>query len=727
MTTLSSPTEPASGSSATVTGRATRVGLVGSGFIADVHLQVLRAVPSVVVVALCDPQRTRAERLARTYGVEHVFASVDELLAFGGIDAVHVLVPPGLHAEVAEACLGAGLHVLVEKPLALRAEQVAALARLASLRQRVLAVNHNLTFHPALRRLTEHLGAGRLGRLEHVAIQHHVPLRQLQTGDVAHFMFQSEANILWEQGVHVFSMVFALLGACRRVRATTGARRALPNGVAFVEEWHLQLDCERGTAGVRLAFGRPMLETTLQAIGSDGAALLDLQRGTCWLRRKTRWLEFLDHARNLAAGAWHLGWRAIAAVTGYGLGLFRLAFPDDAFLRGMRGSLRAFHATVRGRAELPDAVSPAGARAVLEMCMQSAVAAGVQLEPPPAPPPLPAPGPARAGEVVVLGGTGFVGRRCVRLLQKAGRPITLVVRKPQLLPQALRDSSVRVLAGDAADPATLAAAFAGASRVLHLATAAGDDAGAVERVMAAAVREAGQAALRAGVGRFVYASSTAALWLGGPGTIDGAASPDPVPGARGAYARGKIAAERELRRLREQGLAATIVRPAIVVGDDGVHEHSGVGMWVRDNHCVGWGQGRLPLPFVLADDCAAGLVAALDAPSAAGKDYNLAGDVRLTAREYVSEMASRTGRDYHFHATWLWWMWLMEFGKYLVKLAARRPRQWPAYRDLASRSFRTVLDCSDARRDLGFQPEADRARFLQRVFDAPGPPGDQGR
>ena len=51
-----------------------------------------------------------------------------------------------------------------------------------------------------------------------LTLQHHVPLRQLQTGDVGHFMFQTEANIVWEQGVHLFSMVYALLGACRGAR-----------------------------------------------------------------------------------------------------------------------------------------------------------------------------------------------------------------------------------------------------------------------------------------------------------------------------------------------------------------------------------------------------------------------------------------------------------------------------------------------------------------------------
>lgn len=695
--------------------RPTRVALVGSGFIAEAHVLALRALPSVQLVAVCDPNVARAQALAKKHGIARACASIDELQQLGGVDAVHILVPPGLHVAVASQCLAAGWHVLVEKPMALSSADVATLRAAAARAGRVLAVNHNQTEHPSIAQLQTHLRRGRLGRLDHVAIQHHVPLRQLQTGDVGHFMFQTEANILLEQGVHLFAVVFALLGACREVRAIAGARTRLPNGVDFVGEWLLHLHCERGTASVRMAFGQPMLETTVQAIGSDGAALVDLQRGACWLRRKSRWLDFLDGGLALASGAAHLAGRAVGTVAGYALALFKLRFPDDPYLRGMRGALAAFHRAVRG-GELPPALSADGAFAVLTMCERAAAAAGVATAPPPPPAPLPAPGPARAGEVVVLGGTGFLGRRCVQRLRAQGRPVTLVVRKPNLLPAELRDGSVRVFVGDAGDAATLAAAFAGATAVLHLATAAGDDASKVEAAMAAAVRAAGEQALAAKVARFVYTSSTAALWLGDPGRIDGRVGPDPRPADRSAYARGKIAAEHEVTALRGRGLAAVVVRPAIVVGEGGIAEHSGVGLWVRDNHCVGWGHGDAPLPFVLADDCADALVAALAAPAAVGASYNLAGAVRLTAREYVAELSARSGRAVQFHGTPLRWMWLQEVGKYAVKALARRPRQWPAFRDFASRSFATELDCADAARDLGFRPEADRARFLDRAF-----------
>lgn len=702
--------------------RPTRLGLIGTGFIADVHQQVLRAIPGVEVVAVCDVDRARAEQFAVRLGGVDAFDSVDVMLAQAQLDAVHVMVPPALHDEVARQCLAAGVHVLVEKPLVLEASALAPLEQAAGAVGRVLAVNHNQTFHPAVRRLLDHVSAGRLGVLEHLTLQHHVPLRQLQTGDVGHFMFGTEANIVLEQGVHLFSIVYLLLGQSRSVQVVTGRRRQLANGVRFVEEWLVQLTCERGSATVRMAFGKPWQESTVQAIGSDGAAFLDLVRGSCWLRRKTRWLEFLDHGCNLLGGAVHLFGRAVGSVVGYGLGLFRLRFPDDPFLRGMRGSLGAFHRAVRG-AELPDELSASGARAVLEMCAQTAVAADVATSPPPAPAPLPEPGPARQGEVVVLGGTGLIGRRAVRRLLQANRPVTLLVRRPELLPASWRDGSVRVFVGDAADRAALDRAFAGAERVLHLATAAGSDPARVDETMAAAVRAAGEAARAAGVVRFVYASSTAALYLGGDGAIDGAVGTDPKPAARAGYARGKIRSEAVLRELAaadsagEPGLSVTIVRPAIVLAYDGIHEHSGVGLWVRDNHCVGWGSGRHPLPFVLASDCAQALLAALDSEAAHNRSYNLAGAVALSARDYVEAMATRTGRDYHYHPTPIWWMWLQEVGKYAVKALARKPGAWPAWRDFASRSFRTVLECDDARRDLGFAPEQDRSRLLARVFD----------
>jgi predicted dehydrogenase/nucleoside-diphosphate-sugar epimerase len=696
----------------------TRLALVGCGFIAEVHLQVLRSLRDVEVVAVCDAVPGRAASMARRHAIARHFDHLDDLLAAGICDAVHVLVPPTLHTTVALPCLQAGLHVLVEKPMAMSAADLDTLEQAAKAKGVLLAVNHNQTTHPALVELERHLQRGRLGRLEHIHLVHNVPLRQLQSGDVGHFMFQTEANILFEQGVHLFSMVHRLLGSCRKVEAIVGEPRTLGNGARFFDEWLLRLCCERGTADVRMAFGRSMLETSLHAVGTDGAATLDLARASCLLRSKSRWLDFLDQGLTLLRGSGHMLRRAVGATAGYVLSLFKLRFPDDPFLRGMRSSLMDFHRAVRGIGSLQNDTE--AARAVLDMCLQAARAAGASTKAV-SRPAVAEPQAARPGEVLVLGGAGSIGKHCVSRLLAAGRPVTMIVRRPHLLPTEMLDGRVRLFVGDAADPDVLQRACEGADRMLHLATVAGDDVGKVEQVMAEAVTNGARAALQAGVRRLVYASSTAAIYLGGSKPVRGADGTDPRPETRGAYGRAKIAAEAALQDFRSQGLDVVIARPAIVLGGPHTFEHSGVGLWARDNHCVGWGTGRDPLPLVLVDDCADGLVAALDAPAAANKTYNLAGPVRLTARDYMRELVLHTGRDYHYHPTPIWWMWLQEVGKHFVKFLARRPREWPQMRDFRSRSFRAPLDCQDAAEDLGFHPESDRTRFLERLFDE----GDQ--
>ena len=68
---------------------------------------------------------------------------------------------------------------------------------------------------------------------------------------------------------------------------------------------------------------------------------------------------------------------------------------------------------------------------------------------------------------------------------------------------------------------------------------------------------------------------------------------------------------------------------------------TGVGLFANERHCMGWNEGRNPLPFVLAEDVASAVLAAIGKDGIDGHCYNLAGDVRLSAREYVAALSTR--------------------------------------------------------------------------------------
>ncbi len=77
-----------------------------------------------------------------------------------------------------------------------------------------------------------------------------------------------------------------------------------------------------------------------------------------------------------------------------------------------------------------------------------------------------------------------------------------------------------------------------------------------------------------------------------------------------------------------QGLPVVILRPGVVVGEGGPPFHGGLGFFNNDQHCIGWNDGRNPLPFVLAEDVAAAILLAARADGIEGRCYNLVGDVR---------------------------------------------------------------------------------------------------
>lgn len=703
----------------------TRLALVGAGFIAEVHLEVLAEDPGVEVVALCDPHLERAQRLARRHRVPHAVERLAELPALG-VEVAHVLAPPELHAGLARELLERGIGVFVEKPLALSSAEARELTLLAADRGLPLGVNHNALFHPAFARLLARVRRGELGTVEHVQATLSVPLRQLDAGDYSHWMFRRPRNIVFEQAAHPFSQLVELVGPVKELRASVLGTRELHPGQAFHDRWLLAARAERGTAEVYLAFGQPFTRSEIRVLGTDGAAEADLHHALFALERKTPWLDswnsFLAGWRRggmLRRGAARGFLRWVLQTLGWGR-------REDAFYSGMRASIRAFHAALR--AGTPPPVGGRQGEAVLAWC-EAAVA---ELPDPPAPAPLPwSAGPARAGEVAVLGAGGFIGRRVVARLRARGLPVTAVTRRNHALPPELaagvEAGAVRLVRAELDDPAALRAAVRGARVVLHLATGGGDTWEAVERSMVHGTLALAQAAQEAGVERLVFVSSTAALYLGadaGPSVSD-ATGPDPRPEARAPYARGKVLAERELLRLHASaGLPVTIVRPAVVVGEGSPFQHSGIGLWVRDNHCVGWGLGRRPVPLVHVDDVADALVELVLRPGRDldGRALNLASRSRLTAPEIVAQLAEATGRDLSFHPRPLWLSQLLELGKWVVKrVGGRRDAAFPSYRDLKSRELAPELRCETARDVLAWRPCDDGREILRRALRRPAP------
>lgn len=112
------------------------------------HLPALSRLPDVALVGLCDVDEVRLRDAGRTYGVDALFTDYRTMLGRVAPEAVFVLPSVMQTVDVTTACLERGLHVFVEKPPGIRAEQTRELARLAAAGGVISMVGFNRRFHP---------------------------------------------------------------------------------------------------------------------------------------------------------------------------------------------------------------------------------------------------------------------------------------------------------------------------------------------------------------------------------------------------------------------------------------------------------------------------------------------------------------------------------------------------------------------------------------------------
>jgi NADH dehydrogenase len=228
-------------------------------------------------------------------------------------------------------------------------------------------------------------------------------------------------------------------------------------------------------------------------------------------------------------------------------------------------------------------------------------------------------------KVLVTGGTGFVGPKVVDALRGQEREVRALVRKPE---QAHRLASwgAELVAGDVTDPASLRAAVAGCTHVVHLVSIIQGRPADFERVMAQGTRDLVAAAAAAGVQRFVLMSAL--------GTDEQAK--DTVP---------YFAAKWEMEQaVRASGLEHTIFRPSFVFGRDGGALPTFIRQVKLSPVVTVIGPGLQRSQPIWVDDVAAYVAASLGHPQAANRLFELGGPDVVDWNELYGRIAKTLGK-----------------------------------------------------------------------------------
>jgi predicted dehydrogenase len=223
-------------------GHGLKLAVVGCGAITEIiHLPVVSRSRDLEVVGLVDASGERARELARAYGID--WTASDHREVIGRAEAVVLAVPHHLHAPMAVDLLDAGVHVLVEKPMALSVAECDQMIDSATRSGSVLAVGLQRRFFGANKLVAAAVHERRFGPARHFEFSegglYRWPMRSSFALDPA----QAGGGVLADLGIHALDLVSWWFGSVERVGYRDDAR----GGVEA--EAHAELEFESGVRG----------------------------------------------------------------------------------------------------------------------------------------------------------------------------------------------------------------------------------------------------------------------------------------------------------------------------------------------------------------------------------------------------------------------------------------------------------------------------------------------
>ncbi len=261
-----------------------RIALAGCGMISLYHLRAWQSA-GARIVALCDPDRSKAEARAAEFGVTRVYTDAADMFREGGFDAVDIAASVGAHAPVARLAADNGIHVMCQKPLTETVAEAEELIDYVGDRVRFM-VHENYRFRPHYMTVRRWISEGRIGEVRHAAISCRGSGLCPREGTVPFLVERQpyltgfKRNLVFETMIHHLDILRCLIGPLRVVSARLNR---LAEGLPGEDTAAILLEGENGliaTAdGCLVAPGYPQLHgDRLEVIGAKNTIVMELNR-----------------------------------------------------------------------------------------------------------------------------------------------------------------------------------------------------------------------------------------------------------------------------------------------------------------------------------------------------------------------------------------------------------------------------------------------------------------
>lgn len=252
-----------------------RVGIIGCGeVVQSQHIPSLLRIKDAEITLVCDRDEDLAKRVAQRFNIDKYYTDFSEMLEKEELDMVDICTSPKSHAALSIQAMGAGCHVLVEKPMALSLKEADDMVRASKGNKGKLCVVHNMLFEPVVMKARGMVSEGSIGDLTGIDIKFSREKDDDWITNKDHWSHKLLGGMFGEMLPHPIYIAQAFLGNLEPLSVHT--RKLSSYNWVVADELRVILESEKGMATITSSCNWPKDKAIVDIFGTKMNLRIDL-------------------------------------------------------------------------------------------------------------------------------------------------------------------------------------------------------------------------------------------------------------------------------------------------------------------------------------------------------------------------------------------------------------------------------------------------------------------
>lgn len=603
-----------------------KIGVIGCGNIASIQLPYIKKYVDEDSIALCDKNDIRLRWTSEKFNVRRSYSDIELLIDHFEPDVVHILTPPRIHRDMAVYCLKRNRNLFIEKPMCISVDGAKEILEESKRRNLSICIDHLRLFDPLVIKTRNLLTSGEYGELLSISTSETNNYFERKTQGIANtWLSDLPGEIIYDILPHHISLIDSFLQNLSLCQVSY--QKDKKDNLTDIQCIFSSKDNQKGTLQISLrkTFAQRneiLIECTNGYIYIDFTSRIIIN-----IKRKGLPFRIQESINNVSIGRQYIK----SAIT---TPLFYL-YGKTGYI-GMDNTIRKFYRSILKGYGSPISVE-SGYR-VVRLVNDIYNHIGINLRDFFQTTRIETSGMSGA-DILVTGGTGFIGRNLVQRLSKGDDKVRILThREINLSEDAYKyNNNVEIVFGDINNPEVVRNAVRGIRTIFHLAAATTQKNPYYHLdTTISGTQNILNIAIESGVKNFIYLSTIALLSARkySRKVINEDFPYEENPRRRDYYTYAKLEAEKIARTAmqKNKGTVITILRPGLVYGE-GKNPLSSLAIKTGKRLCIVLGSGKKILPLVYVENLIDAILLAENKKK--GSLYNVIDDEIINVKAFM--------------------------------------------------------------------------------------------